>query len=329
MKYVYLIAFAFFSVLNANSQKLTLTDLQNTCNKTNWEYVNQYLMNKDWEYYDSEKGSSTKYNTITWSYNKSYGDKAEAWFYIFTYEGFPNKINYFVFNKPSYSIIQKSLSTLGYKLTESEIKDNEIISTYTNSKFILKITTKKREKDNYYSYNEKSITAYSFLLIKKSGIYDPDNGNKIDYWYDRGLAKYHLGNYEAAIKDFDKAIALNPQFAPYYYNRGLAKGDLGYYEEAIKDFDKAIELNPQYAEAYFKRGNAKIALGNYAEAIKDYNKAIALNTQDAIAYNNRGFANARLGKYEDAITDYKKAIEMDPTLKDKDFERDLLEDLNK
>ena len=68
-------------------------------------------MNKGWEYYESEKGSSTRYNTITWSFNKSYGDRAEAWFYIYTYEGFPNKIAYSVFNKPAYSKIQNSLNS--------------------------------------------------------------------------------------------------------------------------------------------------------------------------------------------------------------------------
>ncbi len=107
------------------SQQLTLNDLENICNKSNWENVNQFLMNKNWEYYESEKGNSEKYSTITWSYEKSYDDKASAWFYLYTYEGYPNKISYSVFNQPSYSVIQKSLNSKGYKLENSEIEDNE------------------------------------------------------------------------------------------------------------------------------------------------------------------------------------------------------------
>lgn len=195
MRNIVALGLILFLSINSFGQKLSLTDLQNISNKTNWEYVNQYLMNKGWEYYDSEKGSSTKYNTITWSYNKSsYNDEANAWFYLYTFEGHPNKINYSVFNKPSYTIIQKSLSANGYKLSDSEIEDNEIISTYTNSKFILKITTQKRDKDDY-SYRNESITGYKFLLIKKSGIYDPDNGKKTDYYYgDVKQAEYTLKN---------------------------------------------------------------------------------------------------------------------------------------
>ncbi|WP_111682816.1 toxin-antitoxin system YwqK family antitoxin [Winogradskyella tangerina] len=162
-------------------QKLSLNDLENICQKKNWENVNQFLMNKGWEYYESSKGDSESYNTITWSYDKSYDDKASAWFYLYTYEGFPNKVSYSVFNKSSYTAVQKSLNAKGYKLMNSEIKDDELISNYTNQKFLLTITTEKREKESYSSF-DKSVTAYGFTLIKKSSAYDPSNGLKKLYF---------------------------------------------------------------------------------------------------------------------------------------------------
>ncbi len=66
-----------------------------------------------------------------------------------------------------------------------------------------------------------------------------------------------MGRNEEAIKDYDKAIELNPQYAKAYNNRGKAKAKLGRNEEAIKDYDKAIELNPQLAEAYNNREKSK------------------------------------------------------------------------
>jgi tetratricopeptide (TPR) repeat protein len=41
-----------------------------------------------------------------------------------------------------------------------------------------------------------------------------------------------------------------------YNNRGLAYADLGQYKQAIKDYDRAIELNPEDAKAYNNRGIA-------------------------------------------------------------------------
>lgn len=231
-----LLLFLFISHISF-SQQLTLNDLENICNKSNWENVNQFLMNKNWEYYESEKGNSEKYSTITWSFEKSYDDKATAWFYLYTYEGYPNKISYSVFNKPSYSAIQKSINSKGYKLENSEIEDNELISTYSNSKFILKITTEKREKDTYSSF-DKSITAYRFLLIKKSSVYDPDNGKKTDYYYgDTKQAEYTLknGKLDGALKVFYENGQLKKTGS---YKNGLANGNfIEYDENGIKLFE--------------------------------------------------------------------------------------------
>ena len=215
--------------LSSYGQKLTLNDLTQLCSKQNWENVNQKLLLKGWTYYDSEKGNSEKYNTITWSFNKeSYSDKAQAWFYLFTFEGFPNKISYSVFNKESYSVIRNSLSSKGFKLIDSEIGDNEVISTYSNSIFILEITTERREDDEWSS---RSITAYVITLIKKSGIYDPDNGPKKDYYYGDVLkAEYILkdGELEGEMKVYFTNGKLKKTG---FYRKGKANGKFVEYDE--------------------------------------------------------------------------------------------------
>ena len=61
-----------------------------------------------------------------------------------------------------------------------------------------------------------------------------------------------------------------------HYKEGLAKSNLEQYEEAIKEYDKAIALNPKSAEAYFSRGNAKYKMGNKEGAREDFNKSFSL-----------------------------------------------------
>jgi len=53
--------------------------------------------------------------------------------------------------------------------------------------------------------------------------------NKAEEYYDSGVEKANSGDYEGAIKDYDKAIEINPKHAEAYYNRGLAKAYLGDY----------------------------------------------------------------------------------------------------
>ena len=72
-------------------------------------------------------------------------------------------------------------------------------------------------------------------------------------WYESGLRNYNKVDYEAAVRDFSKAIELNPEYATAYNNRGFAYMKLSKYNEAIIDFDKAIELNSKYATAYNNR----------------------------------------------------------------------------
>jgi antitoxin component YwqK of YwqJK toxin-antitoxin module len=231
------ILFTLLTSLSIFGQKLTLTDLTTLCSKKNWEDVNQSLLAKKWTYYDSEKGSTYKYNTIIWSFSKDYySDKALAWFNLYTYEGYPNKISYSVFNKESYSIIQNSISSSGFKLVNSEIEDNQVISTYGNNLYTLEISTEKLIDDDW---SDSSTTGYRITIIKKSGIYDPDNGKKTDSYYDgTTMAEYTLANGK-----------LNGILKTYYENSNLKM--TGNYVNGIenglfKEYDENGNLVVEY-----------------------------------------------------------------------------------
>jgi tetratricopeptide (TPR) repeat protein/V8-like Glu-specific endopeptidase len=131
----------------------------------------------------------------------------------------------------------------------------------------------------------------------------------------RGTVKYALKDVEGALTDYNKAIKLNPKFARAYTGRGIVRADsLKDVPGALNDFNTALNIDPQYALAYNNRGKLKAyELNNISGALADYNKAIELNPQYTVAYQNRG--NLKVEKLNDisgAFADYTKGIELDP-----------------
>jgi len=66
-----------------------------------------------------------------------------------------------------------------------------------------------------------------------------------------------------------------------YENRGLAKAMLQQYEDAIKDYSKAIQLNPNSNSAYYNRGHLYLQLNNIKQACSDWEMALKLDNAEA------------------------------------------------
>lgn len=221
------------------SQNLSLNEIFALCNKTDWDLVNEYMLKKGWEYHQSSKGDDSHYNTITWSYNKdSYSDKAQGWFYLYTYESLPNKISYSFFNKQSFNTLKNGITSAGMKLIDNSIEDNEIVVKYSNPSFIVTLKTAKREKEESY-YSDNSITAYSIVVIKKSGVYDNDNGLKKTFdSYGNIESEYTLK--DGAINGLAKAFYTNGQ------EKVVSSFVNGKKQGSSKEYDEYGSLTAEY-----------------------------------------------------------------------------------
>lgn len=103
------------------------------------------------------------------------------------------------------------------------------------------------------------------------------------YFY-LGFAYDELGNYDQAVKAYDKAIELGPNDQSAYLNRGNSYGELGEHERAIEDYDKAIEIKSDFALAYLNRAETWLEIEAYKQAYDDAETAHELfDTTDKLA----------------------------------------------
>ena len=143
-------------------------------------------------------------------------------------------------------------------------------------------------------------------------------------------------NHEKAIKCYDRAIEIDPNFPLAWLQQGVCYHSMGKYEEALQSYDKAMEslknvrsssvkwsedsvLNMISIETsvWFRRGLALERLGKYYEAIDNYDESLKLNAGDPVTWLNKGICYHWLGiidylAMQTAIECYDKAMEIYP-----------------
>jgi serine/threonine-protein kinase len=94
-----------------------------------------------------------------------------------------------------------------------------------------------------------------------------------DIFRGRGLARMKLGKYPDAVDDYTRALERAPD-ADIYQHRGWAYFFSDAWKLALRDFAKAIELDPGAGDAYTGRGLARVMLGDYRGAVADAEEAL-------------------------------------------------------
>jgi tetratricopeptide (TPR) repeat protein len=120
---------------------------------------------------------------------------------------------------------------------------------------------------------------------------------------------FHERKFEQTIVALDAFLAVHPRDARAFVLRGDAKADLGQNEPALKDYNVAIGIAPEYQYAYVTRCETRLQLDDTNGALADCNTAVRLDPSDALAYEDRGDVQFAREAYELALADFDKAIE--------------------
>jgi tetratricopeptide (TPR) repeat protein len=94
------------------------------------------------------------------------------------------------------------------------------------------------------------------------------------------LQLFREGKYSDAITAFNSAIELEPKYV-YFFQRGRVYMNLKNCDAAIKDFDRVISLNPDVKDAYFHRGRCLRRMGKKKEGSNEIRKAASMGSGNA------------------------------------------------
>ena len=137
----------------------------------------------------------------------------------------------------------------------------------------------------------------------------------------RGWVRFHAGDLDRAMVDFEQAILLDPDLASAYrgratvYDRRARAASSSavsdeQYDQAIRNLGEALRLKPD-AQTYYARGSCYFLKHSYDSAKQDFDEAIRRD-YGAQAYYFRGWCHIYEENYTEAIADFDEAIRLEP-----------------
>jgi tetratricopeptide (TPR) repeat protein len=135
---------------------------------------------------------------------------------------------------------------------------------------------------------------------------------------------------DEAIGQYQRAVAIDPDFSDAHTGFGIALSQTGKIDEAVAEVERAIEIDPRSEAAHGTLGSLLCVQGRFDAAIAEFHSALQYAPAHEVAtgyaqvkqalgtiHTGLGFALLNLQperKVDEAISEFALAIDSDPTL---------------
>jgi tetratricopeptide (TPR) repeat protein len=115
-------------------------------------------------------------------------------------------------------------------------------------------------------------------------------------WCNFAMELYAKDQFREAIRYFDEAVRLKPDYKMAYYYRAACKEDVKDERAALTDYQICMHLDPQFSEALFSKALLNYKLENYAQAIGDFTRLLTFPKKETqtVYYQNVSYGGERV-----------------------------------
>ena len=127
-----------------------------------------------------------------------------------------------------------------------------------------------------------------------------------------GVAYMNQQLFEKALKMFEDAAALDPNFRIAPMNEGIALLNLGRVDAARKFLEQAVKQNPNDPHAWYNLGMLEKNSANSQAAIDAFHRVTETDPNDADTWYFLGASYAQSKQYPEAVDAFQHALKLNP-----------------
>ncbi len=208
---------------------------------------------------------------------------------------------------PSYSFAQ--LKTIGERYLAAG--DNALALKYLIEAEQKRSNVASLQYDLGLAYSARQMEGRAVKHLKKAVALKPDYAEALNAL---GVLYAKQGKPHQAQRAFEQALAIPTYATPFYafYNIGLLDEQHHDWQGALQQYRKAVAVQADYAPAYYRMGLILEKLNHPYKARHAYAQAFQNAPKLAQAYFHYGQLSYRLGDVEAAVAALRHAIQLAP-----------------
>jgi tetratricopeptide (TPR) repeat protein len=137
---------------------------------------------------------------------------------------------------------------------------------------------------------------------------EEQNAEAIEY-YNAGVEYTRSGDFQSAVDEYLKSLALDPENVQTLYGLGYAYRQLDQLDEAIEYLSQAVGINPNYIDAYYEMGLAYWKGKQYQEAIDQFTNVTTRGQADDSKVPKAYYSLGRLYLLENKLDQAQMALQ--------------------